>query len=302
MSSSLATLNEPIVDLESRKKLIAPDGKVISFSPASIFKTNDMSPLSFDIDIIDDDTLTGNDGVKVDKLNDANTLNKISNNYDLMNGSDQFLRAVAEATEHLGLKNNTLIDTIKNIIQGRFEISLVTKQPVAGEGNARREHTLHSDISKKPHNSQTESHVTDYSTALTALERSNVHFSAIENGTLAIPAFQAGDLARLSSTTEQSSQVKTPVKIEIRTYTRKEDDLKNPKIAAAVKKLLAYQGQIEYQRARGGAALPLEQWLDVTFIQSKKLEKEELEVIPMWAYQQFDHRLAKAFHNKKHQN
>ncbi len=90
-----------------------------------------------------------------------------------------------------------------------------------------------------------------------------------------------------------------PVSLVIKTINKKEDDLLNPLIASAVRKLLSYQWKIEYQKARGSAAIPLEEWLDITFIQSKKLEKEELELIPMWAYQQFDHRLARAFHNRK---
>lgn len=216
--------------------------------------------------------------------------------YNLMDGSDQFLMAVAEATEHLGLKNNTLIETLKTVIQGRFVISLATEQPVTLNGNARREHTWHSDIPKKSHNSQTESHVTDYSTALTALERSNVHVSAIENVTL---ASQAGVLALLSSTTEQSSQIKTPVKIEIRTYTRKEDDLSDPKVEAAVEKLLSYQSEIDYQTAKGRAAKPVDEWLQTTFVDSKRMTLEELKCIPVWAYRQFNSRLYQAILDKK---
>ena len=92
---------------------------------------------------------------------------------------------------------------------------------------------------------------------------------------------------------------KPTVKIELRTYTRQEEDMSDPLVRTAVEKLRRYKDQVKYQRARGRAAIPLEKWLQVTFIDTKKLTEDELKIVPLWAYQELDPRLAMAFHNAR---
>lgn len=91
----------------------------------------------------------------------------------------------------------------------------------------------------------------------------------------------------------------TPIKIEIKTSSRKEDDLNNPNVVAAVEKLLSYRDEIEYQKATGRAAKPVDVWIQDTLINSGRMTIEELRFIPMWAYRQFNPSLYQAIFDKK---
>jgi hypothetical protein len=76
-------------------------------------------------------------------------------------------------------------------------------------------------------------------------------------------------------------------------------DTLEPGFVATYNKLMRLKEKgIEYQRVRGGAARSVFQWVQEELIDTGLMTIEELESLPMWAYQKFDSRLAKAFHNK----
>jgi hypothetical protein len=65
-------------------------------------------------------------------------------------------------------------------------------------------------------------------------------------------------------------------------------------VKAAVEKLMVHKDCITYQTKRGRAAISVFEWLQVTFIDTKILTKEEISIIPRFAWRQFDYRLAQA--------
>lgn len=87
--------------------------------------------------------------------------------------------------------------------------------------------------------------------------------------------------------------------IEIKTFTRKEDDLSDPVRVAAIEKLLSFKDEIDYQRVTGRAAVSVEVWLYKTLVEPGRLSLDELALIPMWAYREFNQRLYQALHNKR---
>lgn len=101
------------------------------------------------------------------------------------------------------------------------------------------------------------------------------------------------ELEALLPQTEQSAR------IEIQTVSRQDTHTTDPKVKAVVEKLLSYKGKIEYQTAKGRAAKPVDEWIQSTFIDSKIMTVEELKLIPLWAYRQFNQRLYNAIFNKK---
>jgi hypothetical protein len=62
---------------------------------------------------------------------------------------------------------------------------------------------------------------------------------------------------------------------------------------------MAHKGVIEYQKARGRAAKPVNVWVKENLIDKGILSAEEVSAMPMWMFQRFDPRLATAFHNAK---
>ena len=105
--------------------------------------------------------------------------------------------------------------------------------------------------------------------------------------------------ARFRAAVEQSSSAKSTVKIEIQAVSRQDTHTSDPKVKAVVEKLLQYKGTIEYQTAKGRAAKPVDEWIQATFIDSKIMTVEELKLVPLWAYRQFNPRLYNAIFNKK---
>ena len=88
-------------------------------------------------------------------------------------------------------------------------------------------------------------------------------------------------------------------RIEIKTFTKREDDLSDPKRAAAIDKLLSFKDKVDYQKTKGRAAIPVDTWLSTTFVETGRLSSDELALIPMWAYRQFNSRLYQALLDKK---
>jgi hypothetical protein len=62
----------------------------------------------------------------------------------------------------------------------------------------------------------------------------------------------------------------------------------HPGVKAAVKKLMAYKNRITYQTQRGRAAMKLMDWLQTIFIDTGILTKEEISIIPRFAWGNFD--------------
>ncbi len=70
-----------------------------------------------------------------------------------------------------------------------------------------------------------------------------------------------------------------------------------PEVRSAVNKLLLYKWKIEYQRAKWRAAVSVMTWLQVNFIDAGRLKKEELRIIPLFVFRDFDVRLYQAIMN-----
>ena len=70
-----------------------------------------------------------------------------------------------------------------------------------------------------------------------------------------------------------------------------------PEVRSAVDKLLSYKWKIEYQRAKWRAAVSVMTWLQVNFIDTGRLKKEELRIIPLFVFRDFDVRLYQAIMN-----
>lgn len=73
----------------------------------------------------------------------------------------------------------------------------------------------------------------------------------------------------------------------------------NPEFVPAYNKLMSLKGKIAYQRARGRAARSVFQWVQDELVDTGFMTVEELESLPMFAFQRFDPRLAMAFHKAR---
>lgn len=73
--------------------------------------------------------------------------------------------------------------------------------------------------------------------------------------------------------------------------------LENTIINAAVVKLMSLKGSIEYQTARGRAALNVMEWLKKNIIDAGHLTAAELRLVPLATYRDFDPRLYQAIMN-----
>lgn len=111
-----------------------------------------------------------------------------------------------------------------------------------------------------------------------------------------VAAMQGDDHMRAVLDTRST---KAHVRIEIQTVSRQDTSTSDPKVKAVVEKLLSYKDKIEYQTAKGRAAKPVDEWIQSTFIDSEIMTVEELKLVPLWAYRQFNHRLYNAIFNKK---
>ena len=92
----------------------------------------------------------------------------------------------------------------------------------------------------------------------------------------------------------------TPDDIEFNRASAFELAMQVPEIASATKKLLAV-GKLDYQTARGAAALNVKEWLYKTFVQENKLTVAELSVIPVATFRLISDGLYQAIHNSKNQ-
>lgn len=75
-----------------------------------------------------------------------------------------------------------------------------------------------------------------------------------------------------------------------------------PEVRTAVDKLLSYKWQIEYQRVKWRAAVNVMTWLQINLIDTGRLTSEELRIIPLVAFRDFDIRLYQAIANHDRYN
>lgn len=106
-------------------------------------------------------------------------------------------------------------------------------------------------------------------------------------------------IIRVMSILEQQVVNKSRRKINFIPMTRENVDLDNPFLKSAFDRLMSKKGEIEYQKAKGGAAKSVHVWVKENLIDTGVLSIEEVSVMPMWMFQRFDPRLATAFHNAK---